>query len=132
MIITLTRVGKFEGNFGEAVKRFSPNFVRLTDPLDISEKYGLYEDNQAAYFLMVSKGRHGEHPVYHYNTILTVTSESKERNEEVARAFEEKTKLSLRAAPDSLARMMQEMDGPFSVLKRHGEKALEFLKDMEA
>jgi len=128
MIQTLTRAGNFEGDLEIAVKRFSLDCVQLIDPLNISTKYGLYDEREEPYLLIISKSKYGKHSVYGYNTILTVTSESVEKNREVARSFEEKTGIRLKEAPEQLSRIMQGISLSFQICRKYGKIAMEVLR----
>ena len=71
---TITRLGNYNGNLQEAALRFHSGCQELIDPLNMSEKYGVFDNFGVPYLMIMSKSRAGDHPTYGHNLILTVNS----------------------------------------------------------
>ena len=99
------------------------------DPMKIAKKYGVYDCSKEPYLLMISQSRRGYHPVYKYNTILTITSDSIGRSLDITKKFAEKSKIKFREAPEGLSKTMQKgLALSFEVFKKYGERTMEVLR----
>ena len=128
--VTLTRVGDFNGDFYERVRRFSTEVLPLPSIQPSLKKYGLFDDSNPPYLLIVSNSQPQMRP--DYNVILTVTSESAEHAVKVADYFSRRSEIPLREAPSDLQRLMGGINSCFGVFKKNPRQAIEALKLMGA
>lgn len=94
------RVALYNGNLGELIKRYSPDFIPFPEGRVDVEKYALpVREGSTSYMMMVSKDAA---PHVDYNVMLTVIGDRISRCREISHEFETKTRLITRAAPVQL------------------------------
>ena len=126
---TLTRMGVFNRDLGEAVKKFSERLVYLPAGLGNTNKYILFKEENDPYLLIASQQKDKILSPSGYNTILTITSYSDKFNQEVAGKFEKETEIKLNAqVPDSWKAFYQYMNLAFQAFEKNPKAAMIFLK----
>ncbi len=126
---TLARIGKFDGFFGESVRRFREPIVRVLFDLGETLNYASFRKGKNPYFLMASQNIGGGAFSLGHNVVLTVTSYSDEWNERVADGFDSDTGISLsKCHPEDLRDYCNHMQACFKMLEKNPNMAREILK----
>jgi hypothetical protein len=126
---TLVRVGAFNGSLEGAVRNFSEKLLPIPLGLGNTVKYGLFKEAEESYLLMVFQQKEKLLTPAGYNVMLTVTSYSDGRNQEVARQFEGETGLELNLeVPEPIKRNSEMMNMSFQVFEKNPEAAMSVLR----
>ena len=126
---TLTRAGKFDNQLEEAVKGFTEPLTKVQVGLGNTVKYAMFKQDAEPYLLMVSQQIDRLVNSFGYNTILTLTSYSDERNKQVAEQFEKETGINLNVKiPEQLKRHFPLMGMTFQAFEKNPKAAMEFLR----
>jgi|SRR3989344_8576078 len=126
---TLVRVGRYDNSLEEAVKRFTESLVSVPVGLGNTVKYAILKKSEESYLLMVSQQKDKLVTVAGYNVMLTVTSYSDSRNQQVADQFERKTGIDLGIdVPDHIRRQSNLMGMSFQVFEKHPKAAMDVLR----
>jgi len=92
---TLVRLGVLDSSLEGAVRNSREDLIQMKGGLGNSVKYGLLKEGDEPYLLMISQQRDILKSPAGYKVVLTITSYSDERNQDVAREFEGDTNLDL-------------------------------------
>ena len=126
---TLVRVGAFRGLLEEAIRSFSETLLPIRLGLGNTVKYGLFKEIEEPYLLIVSQQKERVLNPAGYNVILTVTSYSEKRNQEIAIQFEGETGLDLGLeVSEYLRRNFELMNGSFPVFEKNPKTAMDVLR----
>ncbi len=102
------KVGSFEGDVRERLKKYSDVFYRACGGLKSIEKYGLdLEFDGDKYLVMVIQGK--IELIADYSMIVSVMGPDKDKVEEIMKDIEEKTQLELREPPEGLQEAADDM-----------------------
>ncbi len=128
--ITLVRVGIFNGDLGEAVKKFSEKLVYLPMGLGNTNKYSFFKECEIPYWLTVCQQKDKQDTSFGYNSHLTVTSYLNKRNKEIADKFEDETGIKLDVpVPEDLNKHFQFLNIAFPILEKNPKAAMDFLSN---
>ncbi len=126
---TFVRVGAFRGSLEGAIRSFSEKLLPIPLGLGNTVKYGLFKETEEPYLLIVSQQKEQLLNPAGYNVILTVTSYSEKRNQEVARQFEGETGLDLGLeVPEYLRRNFEVMNRSFPIVEKNPRVAMDVLR----
>lgn len=126
---TLVKVGRFDDSLEDAVKSFEEQLEPVPIGLGNTIKYAIFKEAEEPYLLMVSQQKERLLTPPGYNVILTVTSYSDNRNEQVAEQFEKETNMNLNIeAPEWLKKHSEMMGLSFQVFEKNPELAMAVLR----
>jgi len=126
---TLVRLGRFDGPLEEAAGKFREPLAPILLSLGNTVQYAFFKACENPYFLMVSQSIDKMTIPPGYNTILTVTSHSDERNREVAGRFESETGLCPNLnVPGLLQSQLNDTGECFKVFEKEPYAAMRFLR----
>lgn len=126
---TLVRVGKYDNPLEEAVKRFREPLTSVLVGLGNTVKYAIFKEAEKPYLLMISQQKDKLLTSAGYNVMLTVTSYSDLRNQEVAKQFENETGIDLNIeVPELLKRNSEMMNLSFQVFEKNPQVAMVVLR----
>lgn len=129
---TLTRVGRYDTPLERAVKEFSEPLEPITFGLGNTVKYCAFQKTEPHYLLIVSRQKEGEVTAAGYNVMLTVTSRSETRNQNIAYQFEKETGIKLNLAVPGQINTQNQMIGlAFLAFEKNPLGAMTFLKRRE-
>ena len=122
---TLVRAGRFDSPLEEAVKKFEEPLTKVPMGLGNTVKYATFKESEESYLLMVSQQRDRQTTSFGYNVLLTVTSYSDSRNQQVADKFENETGIDLSIdVPEPLKRQFAMMGLSFQVFEKNPKEAM--------
>ena len=125
---TLVRVGRYDGSLEEAVKRFREPLENIPVGLGNTVKYATFKEAEEPYLLMVSQQKEKVVTAAGYNVILTVTSYSDSRNQQVADQFDRETEIELSlGVPEQLKRHFVMMNLSFRAFEENPRAAMAIL-----
>jgi hypothetical protein len=128
---TLLKVGNYGNSLEDAVKRFSVKLEYISFGLGNTVKYARFEEDIEPYLLIVSQQKHKLLTPPGYNVILTITSYSDIRNQEVAKKFSDQTGIPLDLeVPDILktSLRLEIMNRAFEAFEKNPKEAMSILK----
>lgn len=126
---TLVRVGRFDNPLEEAVRGFGESLEPVPIGLGNTVKYATFKEATEPYLLMVSQQKERLVNSAGYNVILTVTSYSDKRNQQVAEQFEKETHIDLGIeVPEWLKRNTSMMNMSFQVFEKNPQAAMAVLR----
>lgn len=126
---TLVRVGRFDSSLEEAVKGFRERLEPVPIGLGNTVKYAMFKEAEESYLLMVSQQKDRLINPAGYNVILTVTSYSDRRNQQVSEQFEKETTIGLNIeVPEWLKRNSEMMGMSFQVFEKNPQGAMAVLR----
>lgn len=125
---TLVRVGRHNGPLEEAVRKFREPLTNVPVGLGNTIKYATFKESEEPYLLMVSQQKGKYRTAAGYNVILTVTSYSDSRNQQVADQFERETEIGLSlGVPEQLKSHFVMMNLSFRVFEKNPRAAMAVL-----
>lgn len=126
---TLVRVGRFDNPLEEAVKGFKEHLEPVPFGLGNTVKYATFKEAEESYLLMVSQQKGRLVNPAGYNVILTITSYSEQRNQQVSKQFEDETGIPLTVdVPKRLKRSLSMMGMSFKVFEKNPQAAMAALR----
>ncbi|HKZ33715.1 MAG TPA: hypothetical protein VJ142_00555 [Candidatus Nanoarchaeia archaeon] len=132
-LVTLAKIGNYSRlPLERAIQRFDGGGWCIV-PLKGAVRCVLYEQSREPYLLTITRQK--REPLiclgYTHNTVLTVTSHSQARSQEIARRFSEQTKIRLRSdAPDLLSETLErELNHAFEIFKQNPRGSVAFLRN---
>ena len=126
---TLVRVGRFDNPLEEAVRGFRESLEPVPIGLGNTVKYATFKEATEPYLLMVSQQKERLVSPSGYNVILTVTSYSDKRNQQVAEQFEKETQMDLNIEfPEWLKRNSAMMGMSFQIFEKNPQAAMAVLR----
>ncbi len=126
---TLVRVGRFDNPLEEAVRSFGESLEPVPIGLGNTVKYATFKEAAEPYLLMVSQQKDRLVSPSGYNVILTVTSYSEQRSQQVAEQFERETEIDLNVdVPEWLKRNSAMMGISFQVFEKNPQAAMAVLR----
>jgi len=126
---TLVRVGRHDNALEEAIRKFKEPLINIPVGLGNTVKYATFKEAEEPYLLMVSQQKDRLVNSAGYNVILTVTSYSELRNQQVAEQFERETKMDLNVeVPEWLKRNLGMMGISFQVFEKYPKAAMDVLR----
>ena len=126
---TLVKVGKYIYPLEAAVRKFS-GLEHISFGLGNTVKYARFEQGIEPYLLIVSQEKHGL-LIPEYNVMLTITSYTDTRNQEVAQKFSKQTEIPLDVnVPETLTEpvIMKIMNSAFQAFEKNPEAAMAVLR----
>jgi len=128
--ITLVKVGIFNGDLAETVKKFSEKLVYFPIGFGNTNKYSFFKECENPYWLTVCQQKDKDDNSFGYNSHLTVTSCSTNRNQEIADKFEKETSIRLDVqVPSGLEKHFQFLNIAFSIFEKNPKAAMGFLSN---
>ena len=128
---TLVRVGRFDSQLEEAVRKCTEPLTNVPVGLGNTVKYATFKEAEEPYLLMVSQQKDRLVNSAGYNVILTVTSYSERRSRQVSEQFERETGINLNVeVPEWLKRNSSMMDMSFQVFEKKPQAAMAVLRGM--
>ncbi len=125
---TLVRLGRFDNPLEEAVKKLSEPLTNVPLGLGNTVKYATFKEATEPYLLIVSQQKDKLLAAPGHNVILTVTSYSDSRNQQVADQFENETGIDLSiGVPEQLRRLSAIIGMSFLVFEKDPRAAMQFL-----
>lgn len=126
---TLVRVGKYDSPLEEAIKEYSEPLIKVLVGLENPVKYATFKEIEEPYFLMVSQQKEKILVAAGYNVLLTITSYSDLRNQQVAGQFERETLIDLSmSVPEQLKRQFALIGLSFQAFERNPQMAMAVLR----
>ena len=126
---TLVRVGRFDNSLEEAVRGFGESLESIPIGLGNTIKYVIFKEATKPYLLIVSQQKKRLVSSPGYNVILTVTSYSNSRNQQVAEQFEKETHIDLDVeVPEWLKRNSVIINRSFQVFEKNPQAAMNVLR----
>ncbi len=126
---TLVRAGRFDNSLEEAVKKFEEPLTNVQIGLGNTVKYAVFKEAEEPYLLMISQQKDKQTSDGGYNVLLTVTSYSDSRNQQVADKFENETGIDLSInVPETLKKHFAMMGLSFQVFEKSPKEAMAFLR----
>lgn len=127
---TLVKVGIFNKDLGDAVKKFSEKLVYFPIGLGNTNKYSFFKECESPYWLTVCQQKDKQDTSFGYNSHLTVTSYSTNRNQEIADKFEDETGIKLDVSvPNGLKKHFQFLNIAFPIFEKDPKVAMSFLSN---
>lgn len=126
---TLVKVGKYDSPLEVAVRNFSEQLEHISFGLGNTVKYVMFKETEEPYLLMVSQQKDRLVTPPGYNLILTVTSYSDVRNQEIAQQFSKQTGIPLDInIPEQLKKHFAMMNLTFSAFEKNPREAISILR----
>jgi len=126
---TLVRVGRFDNSLETAVKGCREPLTDIHLGFGNTIKYAIFKSAEEPYLLMVSQQIDRILTPAGYNTILTVTSYSDSRNQQLADQFERETEINLNVdVPEQLRRQCAIIGISFQFFEKNPGAAMAVLK----
>ncbi len=126
---TLVRVGRDDNPLEEAVKKFREPLTNVPLGLGNTVKYATFKEAKEPYLLMVSQQKDKLVTAAGYNVMLTITSYSGSKNQQVADQFEKETGIDLSLeVPEWLKRNSAMMGMSFQVFEKNPRAAMNVLR----
>ena len=128
---TLVKVGRFDNSLEDAVRKFGEQLTYIPVGLGNTVKYATFKEAEEPYLLMISQQIDKIVTAAGYNVILTITSYSDSRNQNVADQFERETGVDLSVdVPEQLKRQFALMGRSFQVFEKNPREAMAYLSGM--
>jgi|SRR3989344_5067296 len=128
---TLVRVGRYDNPLEEAVRKFKEPLTNIPVGLGNTIKYATFKESEEPYLLIVSQQKDKLVTAAGYNVMLTVTSYSNSRNQQVANQFERETGIDLSIdVPEQIRRQSVLIGISFQVFEKHPKAAMNVLRGM--
>jgi hypothetical protein len=107
-LYTEVKVGNYEGELEELIKRYSDNFLKLAVGYAAVKKYAVVEkENGSSYIMVISQ--YPTTTFKDYNMIISMTGPNEERVKQLMQKFETKGKIGMRTPPKELEDLFKKM-----------------------
>ncbi len=126
---TLVQAARFDHSLEEALRGFQEPLQQIHQLLGNANKYGLFKQDREPYLLIVSQQRDKSLSFPEYNVLLSVTSRSASRNQQVAEQFRMQTGIVFAVpVPDWLQKHFELCNYSFLTFEKDPKTARDFSK----
>jgi len=126
---TLVKAGKSDLSLEAAVKNFNEKLFPAKSILGNTTQFAFFKEDYDSYLLMVSQPKEKPATPLDYNILLTVTSYSDKKNQEIAYQFEKETKINLNVpVPEQLKNLFANLNLSFKVFEKNPQEAMAIMR----
>lgn len=126
---TLVKVGVFNGDLEEAVRKFNPNIESLSLGLGNTNKFAIFDTISEPYLFIIAQQKNKIINPEGYNTSLSITSNKWKTNLQVYENFKDLSEISLEIEPPEYFKQnVQIINLAFPIFEKNPNVAMSFLR----